>query len=169
MFPTRTSRIAIHHSKIGPHVWCQVNLVNHQESRSHDTGTALSRYLITLGNIYYVYRRINQFRTEGGGEVVTAAFDYQYIEIVETTGQHSDRFKIHGRVLTDSRMRTPTRFNAYNAIGIQHTAPRQELRVFAGIDIVCDNRNLIWAMHPAAQPFNKCCLARSYGASNPDF
>jgi len=169
MFPTRPSRVAIHYGKVGSDVWGEVNLVNHQEPRSHYARTTFSRYLIALGHIDYIYRSVNQFGTEGSCKIVAAALYDQNIEVVETSGQQAYGFKIDRGILADSGMWTSAGFDAYDPIGIEYSASREELRIFASVYIVSDNCDLIWTMHPATQPFNERCLARPDGTSDPDF
>src|SRR5271170_6977210 len=83
----RAPRISLHHAQIRTNIRGKIDLVNHQQPRADDSGTALARDLVALGHVDHIDRSVDQFGAERRGEIVAAAFDDQEIQVREAVGE----------------------------------------------------------------------------------
>src|SRR5690349_9393758 len=90
----------------------EIDLVDDQEITASDAGSAFARNLVSAGDIDYVDPDIDQFGTEGGGQVVAAAFDEDQFQTRERALEFVDSFEIHRGVFADGGMRAATGFDA---------------------------------------------------------
>ena len=65
----------------------EINFVDDQQIGARDARPALARDLLALGDIDNIDGEIGEFRTEGRGKVVAAAFDQHQIEIGEALAE----------------------------------------------------------------------------------
>ena len=62
------------------------------------------------------------------------------------------RRHIHANIVPDGRMGAAAGFNTDDPVGRQHILTQQELRVFARIDVIGDDRNGIRMFQPLTKP-----------------
>src|SRR6185436_9001446 len=107
----------------------EVDLVDDEQVGAEDAGAALPRDLLALRHVDDVDGGVHQLRTEGGGEVVPAALHEDQLEVGEALAQDVDGLQVHGRILADGRVRTATGLDTQHALGGEHAAPDQHVRV----------------------------------------
>ena len=95
--------------------------------------------------------RSDKLRAERGREIVAAALDEDQIEIGKARDQPRDRLEIDRSILADRGMRTAAGFHADDALGGERFVAHQELRIFLGVDVVGDDREVVASAQRAAQ------------------
>ena len=74
--------ISCHDIQIGAHLFGNVCLVDDEKIRLSDSGSSLTRYLVTAGDVDDVEDVIGKLATEVGGQVVTATFNEEKVQAV---------------------------------------------------------------------------------------
>ncbi len=131
------TRVAIHHLKIGAHLGGEVDLVDDQEIRLGDAGSALARNLITAGDVDDLDGEVCEFPAETSSQVVPAGFEQQEVGM-KLRVEFLEGEEVGGDVFTDGGMGAAAGFHGADAFGGQGLVTDEKLAVFAGEDVVGD-------------------------------
>ena len=104
-----------------------------------DCGPAFAGDFITLGDIDDVDEGVHEFGGEGGGEIVSTAFNQDQFGVGVTAFEFGDGGEIHAGVVSDGGVGAAARFNTEDAIRGEGVIAGEELGVFAGVDVVGDD------------------------------
>src|SRR5215218_3566172 len=74
--------VPFHNCKVCANMRGEVYLIYDQKITCLYSQTPFSRVLVSARNVYYVNKIVCQRRTKGGGDVITATFNYYQIKIV---------------------------------------------------------------------------------------
>jgi hypothetical protein len=162
-------RIAIHDGQIGADERGQVRFVDHQQIGACDPRTAFPWDLVSARDVDNVYRSIDQFRTEAGGQIVTAALEEDDVEIRKSLLHFRNGVEIDGRVFSYRRVWAAARLHSNNAGRWKRFASHQEFHVFLCEDIVCDDAELITILQDFAQTIEERRLTRTHWTADTNF
>ena len=129
-------------------------------------GPALARNLVARGNVDHVEREVGQLRTEGGGQIVAAAFDENHVEVAEATGESLDRLEIDRCIFPNCRMRTAAGFDTDDALGRKRLVAHQERGVLLRVDVVGHHGDFEAPAQRATQGERQGGLARANRAAD---
>ena len=120
-FAAHFSRISIHDVQRRPHHGGEIDFVNNQQVGTRNAGPTLARNFVARGDVDHVQGKIRELRTEGGGQIIAAAFHEDDIEFRKRFIQTRNGFQINGRILAYRRMRTATGLDPEYAIRRQRS------------------------------------------------
>src|SRR5205814_3993376 len=113
-----------------------------------DPGPAFARDFIALSYVNHVNGGVDQFRAEGRGQVISAAFNQEKVQIGETALQLANGLQVNGRILANRRVRASPGLDTNHSVRCERAPARQELGVFARVDVVGDHRKLLLVAKP---------------------
>src|SRR4029078_4413906 len=94
-----TEACALHGGDVGVDIGREVDLVDDQKVAADDSGAALARDVIAVGDVDHEQPVIDALEREGRSQIVAAAFDEHEIEPGKGQAQPFYGLAIEGRVL----------------------------------------------------------------------
>ncbi len=166
--PPHAPGVPVHHLEAGTDQRGKVDLVDDQEIRAGDAGTALARDLLAGRDIDHVDREIRELGAEGRGQVVAAGLDQQQLEAGKAPPHLADGGEVDRGVLADRRMGAAARLDAHDTLGRQGAGPDQDLLILLGVDVVRHHRHVVALAQPLAERLAERGLAGADRAANSD-
>lgn len=160
--------IAIHHREIRADMGCQIDFIDDQQVRARDPRPALARDLVSCGHVDDIDDAVDQFGTEGGGQIVPSAFDEHQVDIGMEPEQIIERGLIVGGIFANGRVGTAAGFHSQNAVLWQCAPFRQKLRVFLRENIIRHDGQAEAVSQLQTERLNQRRLARSDRPPDPD-
>ena len=161
-------RVRLHHLEIGADIRREVDLVDDEKVGAGDAGAAFPRHLLAAGDVDNVNGEVGELRREGGGEVVTAQFDEDDIEIGKARSHLGNCLQVDRRVLANGGMRAAAGLDAEDALFGKRLDAIQDQRVLLRVDVVGDDGDGIAVAHRLAEHLRQRGLAGADRAADPD-
>src|SRR2546425_2458540 len=143
--------VARHDVEARADVWCEVDLVDHEEIGTRHARTAFAWDLVAAGDVDDVYGRVDQLGTEAGRQLVAAGLQKHDFQIRVPFGELVERVEVHRRVLANGGMRASAGLHPDDAIVGQRLAAHQQLHVLAREDGVRDDAEPVTLAHRLAE------------------
>src|SRR5579871_2612093 len=109
---THSPGVAIHHFERSSNKWREIDFVDYQQAAALDARPPLAGNLVAAGYVDYVDEGVHQFGTEGGRQVVAAAFDQDQLQAGMQRLEFGNRLQVHRSVLANGGMRAPAGLHA---------------------------------------------------------
>src|SRR6478735_291427 len=155
--------VAIHDLERGTNVRGQIDLVDNQEIALGDPGATFARDFVASSDVDHIHRQIRQLWAEGRCQVDAAAIDDHQIESGELAIERGHGLEIDRCIFTDGRVRTAPGLDADDPIVRKRPAPQKKIRVFAGVDVIGHDGNLVALTQTLAQRIDQSRLPRADG------
>src|ERR1700746_2241976 len=88
-------RVALHDFERGTHVRSKINFIYYKQVRASDSGTALARNLIALGDVDDVDPDVDELGAERGCKIIAAALDEDQLEARKRALEIGNRLQVH--------------------------------------------------------------------------
>ena len=161
-------RVGCHDREIRANEWREVDLVDDQQIRARDAGTALARNLFAARDINHINSQVGELRTEGCRKVVATGLDEAQLRMREAAAHLFDRGEIHGGIFANCSMGTAACLHAHDALRGQCLRSRQNELVFLCVDVIRNHEEVVLIPEPFAERLDERRFSRAHRATDSD-
>ena len=147
---------------------CEVDFIDHQQVGFGNTRPTFARNLVACRDVDDINCEVGQLGAEGGGQIVTAAFDEDDIEPRKFCVEVVDRREIHRRVFANRRVWATAGLDTHDAIFRQRLCADQNLLIFFGVNIVGHDGDVVGVAQAFAQGFDQRSFAGTDRTTDAD-